>query len=260
MEFSGIFVRMTVRFIVLTLLFMAGCATSKNKQLAELHLQIGTGHLTKGHYPEAISELLEAEKLDPKNPIVQNNLGLAFFIRGRLDLAQNKLENALALDSKYSDARNNLGRVCIEKGEYKRAIKELQIVVQDLTYTFPEKASINLGIALFMNGDFSGAKDSLRTALKLERKSCVGLTYYGRSFLGLKQYELSVKALDQAIFVCAGEEAEAARYFSALAYYNWGQEDQAKARLRELIESAPGGKYKRDAESMLAAISAKGSS
>ena len=58
------------------------CASKDvQKEQAQLHLQIGTGLLSKGQYPQALASLLQAEKLDPDNAEIQNNLGLAYFVR-----------------------------------------------------------------------------------------------------------------------------------------------------------------------------------
>ena len=54
--------------------------------MARLHLQIGTSQLESGNYPQAIEELLKAEKLDSSDPVIQNNpkLSILIFINWRL--------------------------------------------------------------------------------------------------------------------------------------------------------------------------------
>lgn len=181
-----------------------GCATSdeNTKQMAELHLKIGSAHLNNGLYPEALAELLKAEALDSKNPLVQNNLGLAYLVRGKLDLAEEHLQKSVDLNPKFTDARNNLGRVQVERGNLRAAIQNLQTAVDDLTFTMPEKSFTNLGLAFFKNQEFGKAKESFRKALGYKKRDCFALLYYGRSLYELKQYGLASKGLDQAIQSC----------------------------------------------------------
>src|SRR5512140_1557976 len=108
--------------LVLTVAVLSCSSADIRKEQAQLHLRIGTSHLIKGHYPQAMSELLDAERLDPENDVIQNNLGLAFFVRHEYDTAQQHINHAIKLNPQYSDARNNLGRVYIELARYDDAI------------------------------------------------------------------------------------------------------------------------------------------
>src|SRR5690348_3257843 len=129
---------------------LAACATTHpDKQRAELHLQIGTGYLTNGQYPQAMSELLKAQELDPTNPLILNNLGLAYYVRGKWKTAEEKFRAAVRQDSKFSEAKNNLGRVLIDEGRPAEALKFLHEVESDLTYRYQEKTLSTLGMAYF---------------------------------------------------------------------------------------------------------------
>ena len=90
-----------MRQILLSIAIFAisGCATFSNesREKAELHLQIGTSHYEQGNYAFALKELLEGEKLDPQNPLIQNNIGLTYFMREKYDLAEKSLRKAVAL-------------------------------------------------------------------------------------------------------------------------------------------------------------------
>src|ERR1035437_3209622 len=115
-----------------------GCATASkgDHERAMLHLQIGTGYLSSGNYPLAMSELLKAESMDPKNPLILNNLGLAFYVRGKLKQAEEKFRAAIHSEGGFSDAKNNLARVLIDTGRPGDAVKVLREVEADLTYQF----------------------------------------------------------------------------------------------------------------------------
>src|SRR6267154_5017958 len=94
--------------VILIASFVSACASSNkaDHDRAMLHLQIGTGFLSSGQYPQAMAELLKAEQLDPKNPLILNNLGLAFYVRGKTKSAEEKFRAAIHENPRFSDAKN----------------------------------------------------------------------------------------------------------------------------------------------------------
>lgn len=238
------------------LLLFAACSsiTTQEEETAKLHLQIGTSQLNGGNYPQALSELLLSESLDPENPITQNNLGLTYFFRERPDLAELHLRKALKLKPNYSDARNNLSRILIERGHYPEAIREAQIVSQDLTYPNPEKPLLNIGIAQFKQSQFAAAQKTFQKAIELQRDNCMAQSYYGRTLYEQKDYKRAAEALDRAAGFCQRIQFDEPQYYSALSYYEIGQKQKAESRLEGLLKLYPQGKYSDKAKSMLETI------
>ena len=194
------------KFILCTVVIslFTGCVSRgpKNTARAKFHLQIGTAHLSKGNYPAALAELLTAEKLDEQNPVIQNNLGLAYFVRKKYNTARLHIEKAIKLKPNYTDAKNNLGRIFIEMGLYKPAIKTLKEASHDLTYQEPEKILSTLGWAYFMNKDFELARQELSRSLKIRRKNCITNNLYGRTLFEMKEYQIAADSFDQTLEVC----------------------------------------------------------
>lgn len=212
---------------------------------------MGTTQFSNGNYPQAMSDLLKAEELDPRNPAIQNNLGLVYFMRQRYDLAEKHLRRALSINSKFTEARNNLARVLIEVGKYKEAEKELKTVLDDLTYPSIDKAYINLGLAQFNQKNFVQSKESFLRAMNASRDDCVANAYYGRSLFELKDYEAAAPALDTAIGFCQRAVYDEPHYYSALTYYRLGQKEKSVARFSEIIKLYPEGKYRDKSRAML---------
>lgn len=241
------------RLVFAVCLLTAGCASfsDESKEQAELHMRIGTAHFDKREYAMALKSLLEAERLDPKNPLVHNNLGLTYFMREKYDLAERSLRRALSLKSDYSDARNNLARVLIEKKEYAVAEKELQTVFQDLTYVGAARAWTNFGLSRFHQKDWTGARDAFAKALAEHREDCISQTYYGRSLFELEDYRRAAEGLDRAINFCQRQSYDEPHYFSALAWYRSGDRDRAMARFEQITKLYSDGKYREKARAML---------
>lgn len=238
------------------LFFFTGCGTFRNseKESAALQLRVGTSQLQSGAYPQALATLLQAESLDSENAVIQNNLGLAYFVREKYQLAEKHFRRSLEITSEYSDARNNLGRVLIEQGRYQEALNELTKVTQDLTYTTPEKPMLNLGIAHFQMKNFSNAQFYFTKTLDLQRDNCLAQSYLGRTLFEQKQFPKAAEQLDRAVGFCQRSQFDEPHYYSALSYYQAGNKSKAVARLEEMTKLYPSGKYLEKARSMLREI------
>ena len=248
--------RLNFLFICSFICLVTACATFQNEdeKTALLHLQLGTSHFNQGNYPQALKELLIAEKLDADNAAVQNALGLAYFVRDRFDLAEKHISKALSLRPDYTDARNNLASVYLEQGKYDLALVEANKVAADLTYLAPEKAQINLGMVYFRKGQFPAAKAKFQKAVELQKDNCLATSYYGRSLYELKDLKRASEALDQAVGFCQRSQFDEPHYYSALTYYQMGNAQKAEARLEELIKLYPHGNYVDKAKDMLETI------
>lgn len=237
------------------LVFCVSCGTStridNNKNKALLHLELGTTHLMRGNYPQALQELIAAEKLDADNTIIQNNLGLAYLVREKYDLAEVHFKKALLLKPTYTDARNNLGRLYVNIGLLDKAITELELAANDLTYEQPEKSWSNLGEAYFKAGKYDRAKEAFKRSLKDRRESCHTMNFYGRSLFELEEYSAASATLDRAVTLCENTKLDEPHFYSALSFYKVGKLEQARARFNELIHLRPDSKYSIKAKEML---------
>lgn len=246
------------RLIFVLLAFaLFGCSSrspsADKKETADIHLRMGTTNLQQGNYPQALQELLLAVELDPKNPIIHNNLALAYYVRDKFTEAETHLKKALDLDSRYADARNNLGRVYISMKLYDQAIVELKVVTNDLTYPSPEKPLSNLALAYYKKGDFKLAKETAYQALKVEKSFCPAQSVYGLSLFFLEDYKKSADTFEKVINQCEREKEEA-HYYSALSYFKLGQKEKSTARLQEMIHLYPDGEYTEKARTTLGII------
>jgi type IV pilus assembly protein PilF len=228
-----------------------GSFVREDNDQSELQLQVGTQQLQNGNYPAAMASLLKAEQLDPSNPMIQNNLGLAYFVRDHFEEAEKHFEKAISLKRDYTDAKNNAGRTLIELNKYDEALKMLSEAEKDLTYPTPEKPLTNIGIVYFKTERFDLAKKYFAKALAIQRDNCVAYNYYGRSLYELKQFAAASDALDRAVGFCQPMQFDEPQYYSALAHFQAGDREKAEARLEQLIKIYPQGKYKDKSKAML---------
>lgn len=233
---------------------LTGCATSdKDEGKAALYLQIGNDLLAQNNYPEALSNLLQAQKYAPDNPVVLNSLGMLYFAREKYETAAGYIQRAVKSEPRYTDARTNLGRVYIAQGKYNKAIFETKKALKDLTYGQPEKAQTNLGLAYLRKNNFRAAKAQLSSAIKLNKDYCPAYNYYGQTLMKLKDYDSSAGIFDRAIKVCQNSPEEV-HFLSGLSYYQMGKQQMALIRLKEVAKLYPASEYAEKSRSLLKVI------
>jgi len=144
--------------VVLCLIMVTACASSPwNQEKAESHLNIGSAYIGSGRYNEALKELLQAEKLTPRDPKVHYYLGAAYYMKGMAEKAVEEFKKAVSYDSKYSEAYNFLGMIYIEQGQWDKAIESLKHALSNIVYDTPDKALFNMGRAYHGKGDYRTA-------------------------------------------------------------------------------------------------------
>lgn len=238
-------------------IFFIGCAsrtTTHNIERAQYLLDIGTTFLVKGKYPDALRNLLEAKRIEPRSPDIRNNLGLTYFVMKKYDLALPEFQEALALKPNFTDARNNLGGLYIAVGNYPQALKELKIASEDLTYPQMQKVYNNIGLAFYRSNNFSKARDAFQKALIYQGENCQSLVFLGRSYYALEKYKEAVESLDRSVETCAGNMKEESFFYSGLSLLKFGQKEKAAGRFREVLGLFPKGMYAKQAQELLGVI------
>ncbi|NQY99657.1 MAG: tetratricopeptide repeat protein [Bdellovibrionales bacterium] len=243
-----------VLITTLTVCSLIACSSLNESQRAnksELHTRIGTGLLSNNKLPQAIGEFRTAIELDPTNHVAHNNLALAYFLRGKTELAKTHLKKALKLKPSYTEARNNLGRVYVELKQYETAIQILEKAQEDLVYPFPAKILTNLGYAYLEYGRLLKAQQLLKQAVDLNRSSCLATNLWAKTYYKQANFYQAAIGFDQAIQVCKPSAFAEPQYLSGVSYFKVGRREMARTRFQELLKEYPVGPFHGDASKML---------
>jgi tetratricopeptide (TPR) repeat protein len=101
--------RPAVIVLLAPLLALAACGYGRPNQAAS-QLGFGTDMARRGLWHEALFRFKEAERLEPDNPRIQSNLGVAYEAQGDFDLALASYQKALQLAPNDKGIRTNYAR------------------------------------------------------------------------------------------------------------------------------------------------------
>ncbi|MCG8685302.1 MAG: tetratricopeptide repeat protein [Desulfobacterales bacterium] len=160
----------TKLILLIFIFFFASCTSStqdqqKKTKIAQAIKKEGDAFQSQGDYTAALTKLLEAEKIDPKSPYIQNSLGLAYMGKKRYDMAIPAFDKALSLKPDYTDALNNLGAAYLRQEEWDTAIAKFTLVLDDLIYATPHFPLANIGWAYLGKKNYPKAQSFFLKAI-----------------------------------------------------------------------------------------------
>lgn len=204
---------------------------------ASYHYQMGLSYLGERNYSAALFDLTEAEKLDPENPDVLYNLGLAFIGKKRPDLAEAKFLKAILLKPNFSVARNDLGVAYLDLKRWDSAIQQFKIAKDDLFYDNSENASINLGLAYLGKGEYAKALEELQAVGTMNPRNPVVRLSLGRVWFAMDKSEQAIAEYSKALDIY--RDYGAAYYYLGQAQLKLNRIDAARASFKEALRFIP---------------------
>ncbi len=127
---------MRVLFLVL-LLVVFSCAPKQEdtKSQWQYYYDLGMSSYIAKNYSEAIANFFKATQLAPQEPKVWNALGLAYMEVQEYQKAENAFLRSLQVDRTYTEAKMNLGILYYKQRDYEKALKTLQEVTEDESFS-----------------------------------------------------------------------------------------------------------------------------
>ena len=230
-------------------LYVVSCATANmdvQKQQGEAIRNLGEEYYKQGDYTSALKELLKAEALYPDDPFLQNDLGLTYKAKKRLDLAAKHFQKALELKPDYAPAKNNLGAVYLDKKEWDTAIKYFKEVSENMLYATPHIAIANLGWAYYNKKQYTLSETYYLKALDLDPKFIYAQRGLGLTYTAMGRIDEAIEILEGAV----KDYPKVALLYDDLAkvYMLSHDYDKALDAYHKVIELAPDSAMAREAE------------
>ena len=252
--------RRTNVLIVAVILFIfwgiIGCATNRLKEeRANAHLDVGIAYIKAGQYTVALKELLEAEKLNPRNPEIHYYLGISYDRKGLPKEAMVEFKKAVDLKPDYSNAHNYLGTIYLSMGLLDKAIGEFNKAIANILYTTPEKALYNMGRAYCEKGDFRTALTKYNEAV-IKKPNTLPLPLIEKD-MGIASFNLgdidkAVRHFKKSLEIVP--EYVESHYWLGRCYVKKGDRGGAIEEFRAVVKMAPGSEFGKKAEESIEAV------
>lgn len=249
--------------LFLSALILTSCASnpelaekSVEQKKSELYYGQGTNDLVKKNYSQALINLLKAKEFNPKDSQIRNNLGMAYYFREQPELAIKELQSAIDIDNKNSDAKVNLGTIYMEKNRLKEARALYEDVVKDLTYTNQFRNYYNLAVLSLKEGDRAEAYNFLFKSIKEKDEYCQAHFKLGELYTEEYKFKQALTSFQESTKgTCVAEPAP--HYQQALALMNLNRFEEARMKLKEIMEKFPKSRFNTLASQQLKKISAE---
>lgn len=238
--------------IILTTLF--SCASSdklsEKEKKAMIFFNQGTQELHRQEHTKALTHLLQANKYNPNDSKILNNLGMAYYFKDAQAKAIHLIKKAIKLDPKNSDAINNLGTIYLRANNYEKAEVMYKKVTKDLTYQYQFRTYYNLGIIEREKNNTKKAFDYFKRSLKVENAYCPSNLEIGKIYYQNKKYREALKKFKDASYGKCYNNPDPV-YYQALTHIKLDQFALAKDKLEDIISRFSLSKYETMARNQL---------
>lgn len=173
--------------VLVTVIFMAGCATGKwgadrsaeqpmsqqiatsdTRQRAKVHTELGALYMQRGNMGVALEEARKALSADATYAPAYNLMGLVYMqLREDRD-AEKNFEQALALAPSDAETNNSFGWFLCQTGREQRSIQYFHAAIKSPLYATPAMPYTNAGICSMRLKDDKAAEDYFIKALRLD--------------------------------------------------------------------------------------------
>jgi type IV pilus biogenesis/stability protein PilW len=220
---------------------ISSCVNSASRQnevqIAQAMKKEGDIFQTQGDYTAALTKLLEAKKITPNDPYLQNSLGLAYMGKNRDDLAVTAFKKALTAKPDYIEAINNLGAAYLRQEKWNMAIENFNTVLESLLYQTPHYPLSNIGWAYLGEKKYRLAETYFQKAL--DKMPWFTAASHGLAKVYLKTGQMK-KAMDY-LHKCLNRSPDTAIFHADLAqaYEGMGLDQQAIKSWKHVLKLVP---------------------
>ena len=195
---------MKLLYLFFIVFFLSSCVTQKvNIQKSDDHHKIAIGLLKSCDKPRALSHLLRAIRLNPKDFIVRNTLAVTYYSMKEYKKAVSEYKKLLKLKPDLTEARVDLARIYIDLNQLDQALKQIKTAEEDITYTGYLKLIVYKALANYKKEKYIQAKKGFDEALSLRHgKNCFNYIYFGKTEMALGNLDSAKTLLNKAVLQC----------------------------------------------------------
>ncbi len=229
------------------------CApTVIQKEKSEAFLNKGVSLIELRQYPNALKELMEAEKYNSRDERIYYHMGIVYLAMSMNDKAFESFQRAVSIKDDYSEAHNYLGTLYNTEENWDKAIEHFDKAVANPLYTTPALPLYNAGWAYYAKKDYKKAMDSYIRALQREPETMLRPQihkFIGRIYLDQSDYPNAIRHLKQAVTL--DHNLFDAHFFLGESYLKIMDKTNAKKAFQSVIDLAPKSSFGKKASDYL---------
>ena len=159
-------------------LFLSACVTTIESRLTrkadpvkavDNYTQLGLGYIQQGRFDRARARLNRALEIDPDYAPANNAMALLLQSEREPELAEQYFLKSIDLDDDFSQGQFNYGMFLMQHNRYGEACKYLKQAAEDVEYPQRAKASQNLGLCYYRDGQVDLAITTYERMLNASR-------------------------------------------------------------------------------------------
>jgi len=218
-------------FVIILLLLVP--VYGKKKKDEFYYYNMGVAMLQKKQPNRAISYLMKAVKMNPKNFQTYHALGLAYSMTGDINKAEYYFRKVISLNPAYGPSHNLLGVILTEKGRYDEAEKEFKRALEDVAYPTKEVVHLNMAKLYLKKGEKEKALASLDLAIAANKNYAPAYALKGFIFAEEGGYDKAEELYKTAL----EKDRDNPRLLFALAeiYEKEGKIEEAKGAYSKIL-------------------------
>ena len=229
----------------LLLAALFGCGSFQNKSAkkkSDIFYEYGSRQLLEGEYTIALENLIKADKMEPNNPGIMNNLALAYYYKKRPHTAQEILRKTIKIAPDHSDTLNNLGTILMKEGQLDEAEKYFKEISKHLLFRKQFVTYHNLSKIAASRGQIKLSRSYNTQSLEEFDRYCPALFHRGLLFYQEKKWEEANISLKEAMEgTCYNYTG--GRFYRAMSLKQLNQFEQAEQILEKLKVDFPKSTY-----------------
>jgi len=238
--------------------FLFGCGgpiqqhLEEQKKKSEYHYKVGASQIQAGNPTQALKELLEAVKGDPRNPEINAALARAYQMKKAYELSEEHYKKALEYSDNDPRYQNNLASLYLETKNWDAAIKYFDEAAANLLFADSYIAFAGKGYAYYHKGEYQAAVEQYEEANSVAPKYARAYFLKSEALMELGRTAEARQALEKAVEIVPGYLE--ANYQLAVMLMKDGLIEAATVRLEKVVEVAPTSEWGIKAAELLRAL------
>ena len=156
---------------------------------AKLHTELGSMYFQNGNLIVALEELTIATSINPNYAPAYSTRGVVLYYVKEFASAEKDFQKALSIDGKDPEINNNYGWFLCQTGKEKESLPYFERAIKNPLYQTPEVAYLNAGACFIQTGQLDTAEEYIRKNLMLAPENPKGLLQLAKILYAKGNYD-----------------------------------------------------------------------